>query len=166
MDDRAAVERVKLRPRTTLFFKHDVEVANADSKKFLQPASRNFESVDAMAKPNELLQVTCAHVHPCKQEGLLKVLTFLGNPAAPWLYFIVPPDVFEGFKYQNYHTVRGEKVKVVDEKLKQYVIKVDFSHEIHPAKEVVKSRVRSREEESNESSSQGRTSKCARTGSV
>ena len=93
----------------------------------------------------------------------------LGNLAAPRLYFIVPPDVFEGFKYQNYHTVRGEKVKVVDEKLKklkQYVIKVDFSHEIHPAKEVVKSRVRSREEESNEISSQGRTSKCARTGSV
>ena len=93
----------------------------------------------------------------------------LGNPAAPRLYFIVPPDVFEGFKYQNYHTVRGEKVKVVDEKLKklkQYVIKVDFSHEIHPAKEVVKSRGRSREEESNESSSQGRTLKCARTGSV
>ena len=69
MDDRAAVERIKLHPRTTLFFKHDVEVANADSKKFLQPASRNFESVDAMAKPNELLQVTCAHVHPCKQKG-------------------------------------------------------------------------------------------------
>ena len=65
----------------------------------------------------------------------------LGNPAAPRLYFVVPPDVFEGFKYQNYHTVRGKKVKVVDEKLKklkQYVIKVDFSHEIHPAKEVVK----------------------------
>ena len=70
MDNRAAFERVQLRPRNPFFFSQDSEVTNT----FLQPASRNFESVDALAKPNELFQVTCARVHPCKQKGLLKTL--------------------------------------------------------------------------------------------
>ena len=95
MDNRAAFEHVKLRPRKTLFFSQDSEVNNADSDTFLQPASRNFESVDALAKPNNLFQVTCARVHSCKQNGLLKALSLLGNAVAPRLYFVVPPDVFE-----------------------------------------------------------------------
>nr|BAP69148.1 RxLR effector candidate protein [Hyaloperonospora arabidopsidis Emoy2] len=109
MYKRAGSGCVKLRPRESLFFKGVYEVTRADVGKFLQPASRNFEPVDAMAKPDELFQVTCAQVHPCKHNGLLKALEMLGNPDEPRLYFVVPPDVFEGFEYQDYHTVKGEK---------------------------------------------------------
>ena len=35
MDDRTAFERIKLRARTTLFYKHDVKVASADSEKIV-----------------------------------------------------------------------------------------------------------------------------------
>uniref|UniRef100_M4C4W8 RxLR effector candidate protein n=1 Tax=Hyaloperonospora arabidopsidis (strain Emoy2) TaxID=559515 RepID=M4C4W8_HYAAE len=169
MDNRAAFEHVKLRPRKTLFFSQDSEVTNADSDTFLQPASRNFESVDALAKPNELFQVTCARVHPCKQNGLLKALSLLGNPVAPRLYFVVPPDVFEGFKYQDYHTVRGGKVKVVDEKLKkleQYVIKIDYDYEIRLANDFVEKSINLRVEEGQESSVQSRMSKRSKTANV
>ena len=162
MDNRAAFERVQLRPRKTLFFSQDSEVNNADSDTFLQPDSRNFESVDALAKPNKLFQVTCARVHPCKQNGLLKALSLLGNAVAPRLYFVVPPDEFEGFRYQDCHTVRGGMVKVVDEKLKkleQYVMKIDYDYEIRLANDIVEKSISLRVEEGQESSVQSRMSK-------
>ena len=144
-------------------------MTNADSDTFLQPASRNFESVDALAKANKLFQVTCARVHPCKQNGLLKALSLLGNAVAPRLYFVVPPDVFEGFKYQDYHTVRGGMVKVVDEKLKkleQYVIKIDYDYEIRLANDIVEKSISLRVEEGQESSVQSRMSKRSKTANV
>uniref|UniRef100_M4BDV1 Uncharacterized protein n=1 Tax=Hyaloperonospora arabidopsidis (strain Emoy2) TaxID=559515 RepID=M4BDV1_HYAAE len=168
-DNRAAFEHVKLRPRKTLFFSQDSEVTNGDSDTFLQPASRNFESVDALAKPNELFQVTCARVHPCKQNGLLKALSLLGNPVAPRLYFVVPSDVCEGFRYQDYYTVRGGKVKVVDEKLKkleQYVIKIDYDYEIRVANDIVEKSINLRVKEGQESSVQSRMSKRPKTATL
>ena len=136
---------------------------------FLQPASRNFESVDALAKPNKLFQVTCARVHPCKQNGLLKALSLRGNAVAPRLYFVVPPDVFERFKYQDCHTVRGGMVKVVDEKLKkleQHVIKIDYDYEIRLANDIVEKSISLRVEEGQESSVQSRMSKRSKPASL
>uniref|UniRef100_A0AAV1TQG9 Crinkler effector protein N-terminal domain-containing protein n=1 Tax=Peronospora matthiolae TaxID=2874970 RepID=A0AAV1TQG9_9STRA len=137
MYKRAESECVKLCPRKTFFFKRVHDVTHSDVGEFLQPASRNFESVDAMAKPDELFQVTCAQVHPCKQNGLLKALEMLGNPDEPRLYFVVPPDVYEGFEYQEYHNVKGGKGKIIDKRLKklgQHVVKIDFSHKIRLTK--------------------------------
>jgi hypothetical protein len=62
----------------------------------------NFQSVDAIMKPDVLFQVTGGHKHPCKQKGLYDVLNLLGNPPAPRLYFVLPPDRFTSFRYQRY----------------------------------------------------------------
>ncbi|KAJ1537663.1 hypothetical protein HK096_002020, partial [Nowakowskiella sp. JEL0078] len=44
---------------------------------------------------------------PCKQEGVHHVLTMLGNPATPKLYFVVPIDQFQSFQYQKYEDAQG-----------------------------------------------------------
>uniref|UniRef100_A0AAV1TNZ9 Mannose-6-phosphate isomerase n=1 Tax=Peronospora matthiolae TaxID=2874970 RepID=A0AAV1TNZ9_9STRA len=157
----------KLRPRQTLFFKRGHDVTHSDVGEFLQPASRNYELVDAMAKPDELFQVTCAQVHPCEQNGLLKALEMLGNPDEPRLYFVVPPDVYEGFEYQEYHTVKGGKGKIIDKRLKkleQHVIKIDFSHKIRLTTRNALSRSSSCQKDE-EISGQSGAPKCAKSGS-
>ena len=77
--------------------------------------------------------------------------------------------MFEGFKYQDHHTVRGGKVKVVDEKLKkleQYVIKIDYDYEIRLANDGVEKSINLRVEEGQESSVQSRMSKRSKTANV
>ena len=77
--------------------------------------------------------------------------------------------MYEGFKYQDYHTVRGGKVKVVDEKLKkleQYVIKIDYDYEIRLANDGVEKSINLRVEEGQESSVQSRMSKRPKTANM
>uniref|UniRef100_A0AAV1TLR1 Uncharacterized protein n=1 Tax=Peronospora matthiolae TaxID=2874970 RepID=A0AAV1TLR1_9STRA len=91
-----------------------------------------------MATPNILFQVTCARVHPCKLKGLCRVLDLLGNPAEPRLYFVVPPDIFDDFRYQTYQRNERKKQKDEDnivEKLEQFVMEVSYAHEIPRIKE-------------------------------
>jgi hypothetical protein len=75
---------------------------------YFRPVSKIFESVDSFIKPNLLFQMTGAKDHPCKQTGLRDVLTILGNPQEPKLYFVVPPDRFASFTYQRYHGTDGK----------------------------------------------------------
>ncbi|CAI5726044.1 unnamed protein product [Hyaloperonospora brassicae] len=136
---------VSLPARETVFFKRDEDVTDVDPSTYLQPASSNAILVDAMAKPNDMFQPTCERVHPCKQAGLVEALNLLGNPAAPRLYFVVPPDVYDDFTYQNCHGSGRKKVKHEDDTLdevEQYVIKVNYAHEIRAAKKGDESRVR------------------------
>ena len=51
-------------------FKQDDQVNNSKSSVYLRPASSVSMSVDAVAKPNNLFQMTCAQDNPCKQRGL------------------------------------------------------------------------------------------------
>ncbi|EEY67032.1 uncharacterized protein PITG_23112 [Phytophthora infestans T30-4] len=83
-------------------FNDDSEIEAATNTSYLQPAAKNYQSVDAIIKPDILLQVTGAHKHPCKQKGLHDVLKLLGNPEQPRLFFVLPPDRFTDFKYQRY----------------------------------------------------------------
>ncbi|DBA03722.1 TPA: hypothetical protein N0F65_004139, partial [Lagenidium giganteum] len=62
---------------------------------------KNYQSVDAINKPDILFHVTGAHKHRCEQRGLYDVLKLLGNPTEPRLYFVLPPDRFTDFKYQG-----------------------------------------------------------------
>jgi hypothetical protein len=76
--------------------------------------------------------MTGAKDHPCKQTGLRDVLEILGNPLKPELYFVVPPDRFASFKYQNYHGTDGKvlsKKGIVANvrKLSQFVLTFELS---------------------------------------
>lgn len=127
--------RVHLPRRKIVAFNEDGEVSNYNNVMNMQPVSSNFMSVDAMAKPNELFQMTVALVHPCKQEELRKALNMLGNPVQPRLYFVAPTDVFSEFKYQddlNSQSVKVKKAPHNVRKLEQYVItfKFDFNRAV------------------------------------
>ncbi|KAL7693779.1 hypothetical protein Plhal304r1_c003g0011821 [Plasmopara halstedii] len=56
---------------------HGCEVVAAANTSYLQPAVKNYQSVDAIIKPDIMFQVTGAHRHPCKQKGLHDVLKLL-----------------------------------------------------------------------------------------
>uniref|UniRef100_A0AAV1TTM9 Crinkler effector protein N-terminal domain-containing protein n=1 Tax=Peronospora matthiolae TaxID=2874970 RepID=A0AAV1TTM9_9STRA len=129
------IEEVVLRERKVTVFEGNARVTADDPPTYLLPASGNFESVDAMGTPNELYQITCAKVHPCKHQGLRRVLDMLGNPAEPRLYFVVPADIFEDFEFQNYQ--KSGRKKVIDsldtdgnmKELKQYVMEIPLVEE-------------------------------------
>uniref|UniRef100_A0AAV1TQZ5 Crinkler effector protein N-terminal domain-containing protein n=1 Tax=Peronospora matthiolae TaxID=2874970 RepID=A0AAV1TQZ5_9STRA len=129
------IEEVVLRERKVTVFEGNARVTADDPPTYLLPASGNFESVDAMGTPNELYQITCAKVHPCKHQGLRRVLGMLGNPAEPRLYFVVPADIFEDFEFQHYQ--KSGRKKVIDsldtdgnmKELKQYVMEIPLVEE-------------------------------------
>jgi hypothetical protein len=98
------------RSEKAVVFNHESEVVAAANTSYLQPSVKNYQSVDAIIKPDVLFQVTCAHKHPCKQKGLHDVLKLLGNPAAPRMYFVLPPDRFTNFRYQRYLNSKHNKV--------------------------------------------------------
>ena len=129
------VEEVVLRERKATVFEGNIRVAADDPPTYLRPASGNFESVDAMGTPNELFQMTCAKVHPCKRQGLRRVLDMLGNPAEPRLYFVVPADIFGDFEFQNYQKSGRKKAKdILDtddmmKELKEYVMEIPLVEE-------------------------------------
>uniref|UniRef100_A0AAV1TLS1 Crinkler effector protein N-terminal domain-containing protein n=1 Tax=Peronospora matthiolae TaxID=2874970 RepID=A0AAV1TLS1_9STRA len=134
-EDTKTVHLPKLK---NVVFERDEQVTSADLATYLRPKASNFESVDAMATPNILFQVTCARVHPCKRKGLCRVLDLLGKPAEPRLYFVVPPDIFDDFRYQAYQHNERKKQKDEDnivEKLEQFVMEVSYAHEIPRIKE-------------------------------
>lgn len=116
-----------------LVFTDDSEVLAAADTSYLQPAVKNYQSVDAIVKPDLLFQVTGAHRHPCKQKGLYNVLKLLSDPVAPRLYFVLPPDRFANFKYQRYLNAKRERMKtptfVNVRKIQQFALEVKLSSE-------------------------------------
>jgi hypothetical protein len=106
---------------TTFLYSSDNSDFQAAQNCYFRPVSKNFESVDSFIKPNLLFQMTGAKDHPCKQTGLRDALKILGNPKEPKLYFVVPPDRFESFKYQSYH---GKDGMVLKKGPNQYVKKI------------------------------------------
>jgi hypothetical protein len=117
---------------STSFFSNNPQVQDLATNCYFRPISETFESVDSFIKPNLLFQMTGAKNHPCKQTGLRDVLTILGNPSKPQLYFVVPPDRFASFKYQSYQGTDGKVLKQKGivanvKKLSQFVLTFDLS---------------------------------------
>jgi hypothetical protein len=113
---------------TTFLFSEQSQIQNEENRYF-RPSNKRFESVDSFIKPNILFQMTGAKNHPCKQAGLLSVLTTLGKPLEPKLYFVVPPDRFESFTSQRYQGVKGRVLTQIDpyvQTLSQFVLTFDL----------------------------------------
>ena len=116
----------KFDPLQEFLFDNDLDVQASNF--YFRPKITNYESVDSFAKPNLLFQITGANKHPCKQNGIHKVLNLLGNPSDPMLFFIVPNDCFQNFKYQKYedntgHIMQEPTYKNV-KKVKQFVLEI------------------------------------------
>ena len=106
----------------------------------------NFPSIDMILTPNSLFQITISSDHPVKQEPLRKILEKLPTRKKISLYFVVPEESFETFKFQNYHNEQG-KVSQKEPKsiqmLEQWVLGV-------PLKMLSRGRVEQSEEENAE----------------
>ncbi|OQR95950.1 crinkler (CRN) family protein [Thraustotheca clavata] len=105
-------------------------ITSSTENDYLKPLEKIFESVDAIVKPNLLFQMTCSQTHPCKQNGLHNVLNLLNNPEDPCLYFVVPPDQFNNFRYQNYTTAKDQDSKNIFQNVKritQFVLEIDLA---------------------------------------
>jgi len=75
----------------------------------IKPTIRNFSAVDLILTPNCIFQITVSPKHPVKQSGLINIvqnmLAYRKNPNAKFfLYFIVPDDIYDTFRYQSYVT--------------------------------------------------------------
>ncbi|RQM31404.1 hypothetical protein B5M09_013597 [Aphanomyces astaci] len=106
-------------------FNSDSEVATAAIGVYLRPTIKHDLSVDAIVKPDVV--VTIAAKHPCKQKDLNDVLNLLGNPPAPRLFFVVPPNGFADFQYQQYVTQEGTPTTHLSASVRsihQYVMQV------------------------------------------
>ena len=93
----------------------------------------NFPSVDIILTPNSLFQITISQSHPVKQEPLRKILEKLPAKENISLYFIVPDDNFETFKFQNYQNEQGnvsQKVPKPIRMLEQWVLGVRLKKEL------------------------------------
>ncbi|GMF31914.1 unnamed protein product [Phytophthora lilii] len=126
-----AVEEVELPEQPTVVFNNGEEVQDASTNIYLRPSMKNYKSVDAIIKPDILLQVTGAHKHPCKQKGLHDVLKLLGNPAAPQLFFVLPPDRSTDFKYQRYMDSKRKRMTTSSyvnvRKIQQFAMEVKLA---------------------------------------
>ena len=79
--------------------------SNRDQKGvYLKPVQKNFESLDAIIPPKVGVQMTVASSHPIKTVELQRVVNALGctKTRTFTFYFVVPRDVFDGFKKQSY----------------------------------------------------------------
>jgi len=121
------------------------EIKGFSDGEYLVPTSTNLESVDSLAKPNLMFQMTVSASHPCKQAGLHKAIAALcgtdgsSSPnkkrkiAAPpaRLIFVVPASMEKTFTSQPYTDAKGVPLKEVSfndvEAIEQFVLPVSLS---------------------------------------
>ena len=113
----------------------------------IKPTIRNFSAVDLILTPNCIFQITVSPKHPVKQSGLINIvqnmLAYRKNPNAKiFLYFIVPDDIYDTFRYQSYVTPKKkigndlEAFQAVKRKspilsnVEQWVVKIKMAPEM------------------------------------
>ena len=113
-----------------VYFESETELQSSTASYF-RPRITNYESVDSLSKPNRLFQMTVSGKHPCKQAGLYKLLNLLQNPQGPELYFFVPDDKFESFRFRKYEDSAGHALEEPTytnvRSIRQFVLKIDLS---------------------------------------
>lgn len=90
---------MELGPNTLREFDGIGEVAFFADGDYARPRQRNFPAVDALLKPNMLLQMTISTSHTINGEGLDQAMRVVGG-TAPALYFVVPPSIYAEFREQ------------------------------------------------------------------
>uniref|UniRef100_K3WQS3 Crinkler effector protein N-terminal domain-containing protein n=1 Tax=Globisporangium ultimum (strain ATCC 200006 / CBS 805.95 / DAOM BR144) TaxID=431595 RepID=K3WQS3_GLOUD len=98
--------KLVMRALQTMVFNDHAKVLSAsdDAGVYYRPGVAPFNwSVDALVKPNALFRVADDHKRrPCTREELIDTLKLLGAPDTPKrLYFVIPPETFDTFTYQE-----------------------------------------------------------------
>ncbi|CAG8636861.1 11815_t:CDS:2 [Paraglomus brasilianum] len=76
---------------------------NIEDNDLLLPTKCNFPAIDALLAPHVLFQFTVSKAHPILQHPLVDIVSNLHPPnhIIP-LVFVVPSEIYNNFKYQNY----------------------------------------------------------------
>ncbi|KAF0382297.1 putative crinkler family protein [Gigaspora margarita] len=118
--------KIKIPKRIMLTF-DDVNEIKEDM--YCKPNRKNFASVDAIVAPNIFFQMTISKIHAIDLNGLEKLYNKLGDHNEIYFYFVVPTDLFENFKCQNF--VTGKKiVKQMPswgKSVKQYALEINLN---------------------------------------
>ena len=97
--------------------------------------NKNFPSIDSIIAPQYLFQMTISMDHPIKLIGLKKVYHKLSNTDEIDFYFVVPAQLYAGFKKQKYTTTDKNDARRmplwIKNRVKQYALKIDLSSEIY-----------------------------------
>ena len=107
---------------------------NLTAGKLLLPGIGKFPCIDLFIGPDKLFQVTVSAHHPLKYRKLKEMVENIQeNPTASkqelQIYFVVPQDIYDDFKRQNYINESGNVCKKLDpvvKNIKQYVLKFDL----------------------------------------
>lgn len=97
------------------------------------PTISNFPCLDLFVSPNDLFQVTVSLDHPVKQNKLKEIVDSIlkGTNRQLKLCFIVPDDIYDNFRKQNYTTEIGtvsQRIPIlVKNNVTQYALKFDIT---------------------------------------
>ncbi|PKC54545.1 hypothetical protein RhiirA1_477128 [Rhizophagus irregularis] len=100
---------------------------------YYQPIDKTFPSIDAIYEPDTLFQMTTSLNHNIKMIGLNKLQSKLMKTGDIDFYFVVPAQLFDNYKKQNYATIKDVIATNVNpwiiEQIKQYVLRIDLGSE-------------------------------------
>jgi hypothetical protein len=98
---------------------------------YFRPDNKNFPSIDSIIAPNKLFQMTTAINHPIKMIGLKKVYPKLAKTGDIDFFFVVPAQLFDSYKKQNFVTTNNNnarrKPSWIKNRVRQYVLAIDLS---------------------------------------
>src|SRR5438094_955103 len=87
-------------------------------------------SIDAIHGPNILFQMTTSMNHPIMLIGLQKVYSKLAHSGEIFFYFVVPAQLYNSYKKQNFVTtnnVIAQRMPAwIKNRVKQYALKIDL----------------------------------------
>jgi hypothetical protein len=126
-DPSSSGEKIKLPPSATPYvFDSWREVKGRPDGEYFRPRSKTNEAVDSGMQPDVLFQITVSKRHVLKCAGLKKAVESMKQKGPVKVFFTVPPDSFEDFKAVP--VGQGTGVAAVRQAVKEYALKVGFSH--------------------------------------
>lgn len=103
------------------------EVVSEGPSRLFTPKVRNYACADMLLSPRDLFQITVSSQHPVKEPpfanhmaNIIEEKGWVSKPEEARLIFVVPSNVYDDFKEQNY--LLSANVGPV----KQYVLKIDL----------------------------------------
>jgi hypothetical protein len=106
-----------------------------EDKKYYQPESKNFPSIDAIIAPYVLFQMTISMTHPVKMIGLKKLYECkkLSQDKQIAFIFVVPAQLYDNYPKQDFATTTGGVAQMIPDwiktRVKQYALKIDLTSE-------------------------------------
>ncbi|CAI2188688.1 19541_t:CDS:2 [Funneliformis geosporum] len=107
------------------------EIKDIENNMYYRPESKIFPSIDAICAPDSLFQMTTSLNHPIKIVGLQKISGKLASDGEIPFYFVVPSQLYDIYKKQNFATINNAIAKNVppwiSNRIKQYALRLDLS---------------------------------------